>query len=139
MYPSGTSVSPDPYIVMVSTPAGPGSLFYQIEAEPEDTCLYKRLKFDYTYGLNKIYTEEEIERAKHSPSFDREYRCQFSGFIGNVFSEIQVLKAIELGEQFKHLTINPYAIHSIGVDIGFGSSNTAVVATEFLPEQAKIR
>src|SRR6478672_1152390 len=34
----------DPYIVMVSTPAGPGSLFYQIEAEPEDTCLYRRLK-----------------------------------------------------------------------------------------------
>ena len=129
----------DPYIVMVSTPAGPGSLFYQIEAEPEETCLYRRLKLDYTYGLNKIYTEEEIERAKHSPSFDREYRCQFSGFIGNVFSETQVLKAIELGEQFKHLAINPYAIHSIGVDIGFGSSNTAVVATEFLPEQAKIR
>ena len=34
----------DPYIVMVSTPAGPGSLFYKIEAEPEDTCIYKRLK-----------------------------------------------------------------------------------------------
>ena len=56
----------DPYIVMVSTPAGPGSLFYKIEAEPEDTCIYRRLKLDYTYGLGKIYTEEEIERAKHS-------------------------------------------------------------------------
>lgn len=129
----------DPYIVMVSTPAGPGSLFYKIEAEPEDTCIYKRLKLDYTYGLNRIYTEEEIERAKHSPSFDREYRCQFSGFIGNVFTESQVLKAIELGEQYKDLAINPYAIHSIGVDIGFGSSNTAVVATEFLPENSIIR
>ena len=30
-------------------------------------------------------------------------------------------------------------IHSIGVDIGFGSSNTAVVATEFLKEQGLIR
>jgi hypothetical protein len=28
---------------------------------------------------------------------------------------------------------------SIGVDIGFGSSNTAVVATEFLNEESKIR
>ena len=88
----------DPFIVVVSTPAGPGSLFYKIEAEPEDTCIYKRLKLDYTYGLNKIYTEEEIERAKHSPSFDREYRCQFSGFIGNLFSPLQVDKVIELGE-----------------------------------------
>ena len=57
----------DPYIVMVSTPDAPGGLFYQIENEPEDTCLYKRLKLDYTYGLNKIYTEEEIEKVKHSP------------------------------------------------------------------------
>ena len=129
----------DPFIVMVSTPAGPGSLFYKIEAEPEDTCIYKRLKLDYTYGVGKIYTEEEIEKAKHSPSFDREYRCQFLGFVGNVFSPLQIDKAIELGEQYKSLPINPYAIKSIGVDIGFGSSNTAVVATEWLNEESKIR
>ena len=52
----------DPYIVMVSTPNAP-RLFYNIEAEPEDTCLYKRLKLDYHYGLGKIYTNEEIEKA----------------------------------------------------------------------------
>lgn len=127
----------DPYIVMVSTPAGPGSLFYKIEAEPEDTCIYKRLKLDYTYGVGKI----EIERAKHSPSFDREYRCQFSGFIGNVFSETQILKTIELGELYSLAKVphNPYNITSIGCDVGFGSSNTAVVATEFLNEEAAIR
>ena len=44
----------DPYIVMVSTPNNPGGLFYQIEQEPEDNCLYKRLKMDYTFGLGKI-------------------------------------------------------------------------------------
>ena len=43
----------DPYIVMVSTPNNPGGLFYQIEQEPEDTCLYKRLKMDYTFGLGQ--------------------------------------------------------------------------------------
>ena len=47
----------DPYIVMVSTPNNPGGLFYNIEQEPEDTCLYKRLKMDYTFGLGKIYTK----------------------------------------------------------------------------------
>ena len=112
----------NPYIVMVSTPAGPGSLFYKIEAEPEDTCIYKRLKLDYTYGLGKIYTEEEIERAKHSPSFDREYRCQFSGFIGNLFSPFQIDKVIELGEQYQEgIPTNDYTLHSVGVDFGFGS------------------
>ena len=129
----------DPYIVMVSTPAGPGSLFYKIEAEPEDTCIYRRLKLDYTYGLNKIYTEEEIERAKHSPSFDREYRCQFSGFIGNVFSPLQIDKVVALGEQYKGLPTNDYTLHSVGIDEGFGSSSTAVVLTEFLKEERKIR
>ena len=75
-----------PYIVMVSTPNAPGGLFYQIEQEPEDTCLYKRLKMDYHYGIGKIYTEEEIQNAKHSPSFDREYGLQYLGRIGNIFS-----------------------------------------------------
>ena len=128
----------DPYIVMVSTPNAPGGLFYNIENEPEDTCLYKRLKLDYTYGVGKIYSQEEIDKVKHSPSFDREYGLQYLGKEGNVFSSSQIDKAIELGEQYKNLPINGYSIHSIGVDIGFGSSNTAVVATEFLKEQGII-
>ena len=41
----------DPHIVMVSTPKAPGGLIQQIELEPEDTCLYHRLFFDYHYGL----------------------------------------------------------------------------------------
>ena len=51
---------------MVSTPNAPDGLFERIEREPEDTCLYKRLFLDYTYGLDKIYTREEIEKAKLS-------------------------------------------------------------------------
>ena len=34
----------DPYIVMVSTPNAPNGLFEKIEREPEDSCIYKRLK-----------------------------------------------------------------------------------------------
>jgi hypothetical protein len=61
----------DPYIVMVSTPNAPGGLFQKIEQEPFDTCIYKKMFMDYTYGLDKIYTKEEIDKAKQSPSFDR--------------------------------------------------------------------
>jgi hypothetical protein len=85
----------DPYIVMVSTPNNPGGLFYNIEAEPEHTCLYKRLKMDYHYGLGKIYTQEEIDKAKLSPGFDREYGLQYLGKVGNVFNELQILKFIK--------------------------------------------
>jgi hypothetical protein len=129
----------DPYIVMVSTPNNPGGLFYQIEHEPEDTCLYKRLKMDYHYGLGKIYSNEEIEKAKLSPGFDREYGLQYLGKVGNVFSPSQIDKAIKLGEQFKDKPVNPYAIHSIGCDPGFSSSSTGIVVTEFLQEEKKIR
>ena len=46
----------NPYIVMVSTPNNPDGLFEKIENEPEDICLYKRIKLDYTYGLDKIFS-----------------------------------------------------------------------------------
>jgi hypothetical protein len=67
----------DPYIVMVSTPNAPDGLFERIEKEPEETCIYKRLKLDYTYGLGKIYSQEEIDKAKQSPSFEREYNLKY--------------------------------------------------------------
>lgn len=55
----------NPWIVMVSTPNAPDGLFERTEREPEETCLYKCLFLDYTYGLDRIYTREEIEKPKH--------------------------------------------------------------------------
>ena len=115
----------NPYIVMVSTPNAPGGLFERLEKEPEESCLYKRLK-DYNYGLGRIYTLEEIERAKQPPGFDREYGLQYLGTIGNIFNRCQVDKAKLLGE-YKRLEVNDYTLHSVGVEEGFGSSSTAVV------------
>ena len=80
----------DPYIVMVSTPNGPDGLFEQIEKEPEETCIYKRLLLDYTYGLDKIYTRQEIQKAKASPSFEREYNLKYLGHIGNMFNPADI-------------------------------------------------
>jgi hypothetical protein len=74
----------NPYIVMVSTPNAPEGLFERIEKESEETCIYKRLFMDYTYGIGRIYSEEEIEKAKAS-SFEREYNLKYLGKIGNVF------------------------------------------------------
>jgi hypothetical protein len=61
----------NPWIVMVNTPNAPEGLFDKMEHEPEDTCLYKRIFLDYTYGLGRIYLEDEIRAAKASPSFER--------------------------------------------------------------------
>jgi hypothetical protein len=94
----------NPYIVMVSTPNAPDGLFQSIETESEDDCIYKRLFLDYTYGLDKIYTREEIQKARRSPSFEREYNLKYLGLIGNVFHTKDIDIAIKKGE--KH-SFNP--------------------------------
>ena len=80
----------NPWIVMVSTPNAPDGLFEKIEREPEDTCLYKRLFLDYTYGLDKIYTREEIEKAQKLTVFEREYNLKYLGKVGNVFHTLDI-------------------------------------------------
>src|SRR5919199_887995 len=90
----------NPYIVMVSTPNAPDELFEHIEKEPAETCLYKRLFLDYTYGLNKIYTADEIEKAKQSSSFEHEYNLKYLGKIGNVFHTKDIEAAIEKGRKY---------------------------------------
>ena len=54
----------NPYIVMVSTPNAPEGLFERIEKEAEDTCLYKRVFLDYTYGIGKIYNKDWTEECQ---------------------------------------------------------------------------
>jgi hypothetical protein len=73
---------------------------------------------DYTYGLGKIYTKEEIEKARVSPSFPREYELQYLGLIGNVFSQLSIENATKI--QYNPDNINPNAKKSCGVDPAFG-------------------
>jgi hypothetical protein len=95
---------------MVSTPNAPEGLFESIEKESEDTCLYKRIFLDYTYGIGKIYTAEEIEQAKQSPSFEREYNLKYLGKIGNVFTP-KILKQPLKRASSTTLTIIIHIIH----------------------------
>jgi hypothetical protein len=124
----------NPYIVMVSTPNAPDGLFERIEKEAEDTCLYKRIFLDYTYGIGKIYTQEEIEKAKASPSFEREYNLKYLGKIGNVFHTKDIEAAIEKGRKYNPDNFNPYysfTSRSMGIDPAYGSSAFGIVVTQF--------
>src|SRR5207249_3738114 len=115
----------DPYIVMISTPNAPGGLFEAIEKEPDNICIYKRLKLDYTYGLDRIYTRDEIEKAKTSPSFEREYNLKYLGRVGNVFSRNDIDRAITI--KYDPDYINKFADCSMGLDPAWGSSNFGIV------------
>jgi hypothetical protein len=124
----------NPYIVMVSTPNAPEGLFERIEKEPEATCLYKRLFLDYTYGIGKIYTADEIEKAKQSPSFQREYDLKYLGIIGNVFHTKDIEAAIEKGRKYNPDTAyNPiyFTSKSMGIDPAYGSSAFGIVLTQW--------
>jgi hypothetical protein len=98
----------NPWIIMVSTPNAPDGLFEKIEKEPVRTYLYKRLLLDYSYGLDRIYTREEIDKAKAS-SFEREYNLKYLGLIGNVFHTKNIETAIEKGKNYNLDIINTYS------------------------------
>ena len=90
----------DPYIVMVSTPNNPGGLFYQIEQETRRHLLIQTIEDGLSRRPGQDIHKEEIEKAKQSPGFDREYELHYLGKVGNVFNELQILKSIELGDKY---------------------------------------
>jgi len=130
----------NPYIVMVSTPNAPDGLFERIEKESEYTCLYKRIFLDYTYSIGKIYTAEEIEKAKQSPSFEREYNLKYLGRIGNVFHTNDIEAAIEKGRKYNPDDFNQFYFSpkSMGIDPEYGSSAFGIVVTQWIDDHIQI-
>ena len=132
----------NPFIVLVSTPNAPLGLFQKIEQEPEDLCIYKRISLGYQVGLGKIYTKEEIEKAKASPSFEREYNLQYLGLVGNVFRTEDIEEAIKEYDTKGYDIIQndyPYKPQAcMGIDPGFGSSNFAITITTFIDGTVKV-
>jgi len=124
----------DPFIVMVSTPNMPGALMHQISELSDENCMYKQMYFPYTVGENKIYSKKDIEIAKRSQSFSREYDIQWSSVTGSVFLSSSIDKAISLGKTNAHIYTTLKENASLrymtqfycGVDIGFGSSKFAI-------------
>jgi hypothetical protein len=130
----------DPYIVMVSTPNAPDGLFERIEKEPDGICIYKKLFLDYTYGIGKIYTAEEIDKAKASPSFDREYNLKYLGKIGNVFHTKDIEAAIEKGRKYDPDVVGSshFTSKSMGIDPAYGSSAFGIVVTQWVDNHIQI-
>ena len=128
----------NPYIVMVSTPNEPGGLFESIELELENECLYKRVFLDYTYGLEKIYAKDEIEKARRSPSFEREYNLKYLGNVGNLFNIQDIEAAITGQDEYDPEIGNREAITIMGIDTGWASSYFAIVIVSWFNQKINV-
>ena len=124
------------------TPNAPDGLFEKIEREPEDTCLYKRLFLDYTYGIEKIYTREEIALAKESLSFEREYNLKYLGKVGNVFHTLDIEAAIctqQEGREMMDWSTSTMVGRSMGIDVAWGdTSKFAIVITQYRNRKVEV-
>ncbi len=142
----------NPYILMVSTPNRPGFLYEIMDNEDQDKSQYQLLEFNYEWGLppkSNIFNKEIIDNMMNTFTFEREYNLKYLGEVGNVFSEIKIKRAIELGRLYdlpdpqvnlsKGIPINRMTHHYVGIDPGFGSSRSAVTVVEWMPEFAILR
>ena len=79
-----------------------------------------------------VYTADEIEKAKQSPSFEREYNLKYLGRIGNVFHTKDIEAAIEKGRKYNPEDFNPFYLtsRSMGIDPAWGSSAFGIVVTQ---------
>jgi hypothetical protein len=111
-------------------------MLHQVTQLPEDKCIYKRIYLPYTVGLGNIFSQKDIEIAKRSTSFEREYNLKFLGIVGNVFLPEKIDEAVKLGREFdiyRQLLEHPSNVtelktqYYIGVDPAFGSSKFAIV------------
>jgi hypothetical protein len=95
---------PPPWIVLMSTPRAPGSLFEKIEFHEPDTP-YHKIWLLYQKGLGTMFSQEQIERERRQPYFDREYCGIYTGGVGNVFSTESIDAATKI--QYDPLSIIP--------------------------------
>jgi len=136
----------DPWIVMVSTPNEPNSLFHRIEQmKSDEEAGFKRIQYLYERGLGKIYEPSFIEEEKEQPYFKREYEGQYAYGVGTLFSESAILNCERLGREIDARmagygnSIRESSRKSLGIDIGWGSSRTAFVLTEWLEGKVCVR
>jgi hypothetical protein len=131
------------YLLMSSTANKPGGLLQTLEQE--NPSIYFRMVLTYEYGLEgpkPIYDLSEIERAKQLPDFQTQYECKYLGLTGNVLDSISIDRCILAGDTLaKTAPLDDWSIQTkyvMSVDIGWGSSATAIMVSRFVNGKVQI-
>lgn len=81
----GYWVKSNPYTLLASTPSTPSDLMSRIWREQEDETAWRRIRMDYTYGENLIYTQKDLDRIRKTSSWQREMLLRWSPRAGSTF------------------------------------------------------
>lgn len=123
----------NPYLIAVSTPRQQGDAMYKLLSVPYEESPFKWLKLDWTYGVGKIFTQEELDKIKDNErTFEREYNLKFSGLEGNLLSETAIQRCILAGDKLAETApLYDWTIptqYVMSIDIGWsGDSATAIM------------
>ena len=120
----------NPHIVLVSTPNLPGGLYERLDGDPNSR--YLTFRYNYEWGLNKIYDLAQIEDAKRSSSFEREYNLKYGYGVGNIFNESWIGTALLKGERLKNIPVSYLTKKSMGLDPAHGSSKFGITKIEYI-------
>lgn len=120
----------NPHIVLVSTPNLPSGLYERLDQDPNSR--YLTFRFNYEWGLNKIYDPAQIEDAKRSSSFEREYNLKYGYGVGNIFNESWIGTALLKGERLKNMPVSYLTKKSMGLDPAHGSSKFGITKIEYI-------
>jgi hypothetical protein len=127
----------DPRLCLISTPNQPDGLMYNLFQLADHETIYKRFRLNYEVGIGKIYTQQEIDLAKQSRFFAREFDLKFAGGLGNLFSDLLLNNCICNSDTYDPLSqwsFDPSLTRSMGIDPAFSASGDgskfAIVITQ---------
>lgn len=115
------------WTLLASSPSRPGDLMDRIFKEPEETTAWHRLKFDWRYGENLIYTPADIARIRGTSSWAREMELRWTQKIGNSFSHSDIARA---KSQVYDTTPTLGSERTISIDPGWSSSPSGICICE---------
>lgn len=76
----------DPWVVLGSTANEPDGMMERLEKQTEEECMYKRIYSLVDKGRGYIFSERDLDVARESDSYPREYEGEYRGLKGNLFS-----------------------------------------------------
>jgi hypothetical protein len=121
-------------IILGSTPYSIGGLMESIQKE--ENSIYTKLFLNYEVGLNKIFSKEDIEKAKQSPSFEREFNLRYAYDIGNVLTYNALQKCLDIKYDPDYVVYE--CPKCIGIDPSYGSSKFAIVVSQFMDGRIQV-